>query len=86
MATVTRTIPQFETDDLDRFESRLERYLEGATARDLSLLVVAALQYIEKRAENAGPETFRYEGWTYLNNATSAIAHVTNIFKARLDK
>lgn len=86
MATVTRTIPEFETDDLDRFESRLERYLEGATPRDLSLLVVAALQYIEKRAENAGPEAFRYEGWTYLNNATSAIAHATNIFTARLDK
>jgi hypothetical protein len=65
--------------DLDRFEDRLETFCKSATPLQLVQLVNRATQYLETAAEKAsngpGSESLRYEGWTYFNNATSAINH-----------
>lgn len=65
--------------DLDPFEERLTAFVKTASPQQLIVLVNRATVYLERVAEKAangpGSESLRYEGWTYFNNATSAINH-----------
>lgn len=84
MSVSTSAIPNFRQDDLDRFEDTLTEFVRDALPGDLVELANSATQFIEKLAENANSETFRFEGWTYLNNATSAINTAAQALKNRI--
>jgi len=74
--------------DLDRFEERLENFIQSANPDQLVQLVARATVYLENAAEQAssGPsaQNLRYEGWTYFNNATSAINHAARALRQRI--
>lgn len=84
MSVSTSAIPNFRMDDLDKFEDTLTEFVRVALPGDLVELVTSATMFIEKLAEDSNSETFRYEGWTYLNNATSACNTAAQALKNRI--
>lgn len=82
--TVTRTPVMKFTSELDAFETRVENFCRKATPELLVRLINEATAFIEKQAEDSNPETFRHDGWTHLNNATSAINHAARALKNRI--
>jgi hypothetical protein len=70
--------------ELDDFEDRLTEFVAGASPTELVALVTEATMFIESKAENADSETFRFEGWTELNNATSACNTAARALKNRI--
>jgi hypothetical protein len=80
-------LPNFE-QPLDMFETRIENFCKRANPDQLLLLINRASVYVEKAAEKAadgpGAEHLRYDGWTYFNNATSAINTAARELRKRI--
>lgn len=75
---------KFDLDDLDRFEARLEAFCAVANPDQLVSLINKATQFMEKMAEGATSETFRFEGWTHFNNASSAVNTAARALRNRV--
>lgn len=74
--------------ELDTFEERLEEYVKDASPENLVRLINRATQWVERAAEQSasgpGNEHLRFEGWTYFNNATSAINTAARELRRRI--
>ena len=83
MTQLKDTLPDF-TKELDEFEDDLTEFVQSASPAALVALVHRATTRIEKMAEAGDPDTFRFEGWTELNNATSACNTAAMALKNRI--
>ena len=82
--TLVDRAAKFDIDDLDHFEARVEAFCAVANPDQLVSLINKATAFMEKMAENSGPNTFRFEGWTHFNNASSAINTAARALKDKI--